>query len=460
MADPQPAPSLPTRILAPAGILGYSLVEDDFFQCLEGGVDAIVVDAGSTDPGPYMLGLGSTLVTEESYLRDLRPMIKAVHERKIPLFIGSAGGAGTNAQVDWTVDVIGRLAAEAGHQLRIAKIYADIPTSVMHDALTDGRVKANVRGDLPTAADVDSTENLVAQMGAEPFTRILEGEPVDVIVAGRAYDPAPLAAWAMQRGVEPGIAWHMGKILECGGACAEPKGGGVMATVYADAFEVTPMSERQVCTPLSVAAHTLYEKSRPDLLPGPDGVLDVTGCTYTPVDDRTARVTGSVLQPADGLTLKMEGASIVGERAVFIGGVRDPILIGQIDEFLERIAKTAEFLHPELVSGEARLDFKVYGQNAVMGALEPSALVPHEVGVLGEVTAPTKELAKTICTTARVGVLHLSYEGQMATAGNLALPLNPIDVPIGPVCAFTVYHVIDAAGLDLFPISYETVGAP
>jgi len=117
-------------------------------------------------------------------------------------------------------------------------------------------------------------------------------------------------------------------------------------------------------------------------------------------------------------------------------------------------------LHPQLASGEARLDFKVYGANGVMGDLEPSSTVPHEVGVLGEVTAPTQAVAKAVCTTARVGVLHLNYEGQMATAGTLALPLNPIDIPIGPVCDFTVYHVIDAAGLDLFPIAYTTVGAP
>ena len=220
------------------------------------------------------------------------------------------------------------------------------------------------------------------------------------------------------------------------------------------------MSTKQVCTPLSVAAHTLYEKSRPDLLPGPDGVLDVTGCTYVAVDERTTRVEGSHLQPSDGLTLKVEGASVVGQRAMFIGGVRDPILIAQIDEFLAKVSGACAYLHPEIAAGEARLDFKIYGKNAVMGDLEPCTDTPHEVGVLGEVTAPTAELAKTICTTARVATLHLSYDDQMATAGNLALPLNPIDIPIGPVCAFTVYHVIDAKGLDLFPISYTTVGAP
>jgi hypothetical protein len=37
---------------------------------MEIGVDAIVVDSGSTDP--YQLGLGATLVSEAAYLRDLR----------------------------------------------------------------------------------------------------------------------------------------------------------------------------------------------------------------------------------------------------------------------------------------------------------------------------------------------------------------------------------------------------
>lgn len=278
-----------------------------------------------------------------------------------------------------------------------------------------------------------------------------------MVVAGRAYDPAPQAAWAMSKGVAAGIAWHAGKILECGGACAEPKGGGVIATMYRDTFELTPMSPHQRCTPLSVAAHTLYEKSRPDLLPGPDGVLDVTGCTYTAVDARTARVTGSIHHDKP-LTLKLEGAAIVGHRSAFIGGVRDPVLIGQLDDLLASVESYAGQLHPELAAGEARLDFHVYGRDAVTGKLEPCTQLPHEVGILGEVTAPTPELAKAIASTARIAVLHAPYPGQLATAGNLALPLNPMDNPIGPVSAFTVYHVMDAAGLDLFPITRQKVG--
>jgi len=441
-------------------MLGYGYPERDFENCLDLGVDLIAVDSGSTDPGPYMLGLGATLVTEESYERDLRPMLRAVHSRGIPLYIGSAGGVGTRAQVDRMVALIDRLATEEGFGLRVASIYAEVPASVVVERLADGQVKPNVRGELPSADDVTGAAALVAQMGAEPFTAIIEGDnPVDVIVAGRAYDPAPHAAWAMSRGVQPGIAWHMGKILECGGACCEPKGGGVVATVYEDAFELTPMSLGQACTPLSVAAHTLYEKSRPDLLPGPAGVLDVRGCTYTAVDDRSVRVAGSHHVEAERPTLKLEGAAVVGYRATFIGGVRDPILIGQLDIFLARLEKHLGTVHPDLAAGTARLIFHVYGRNAVMGELEPSGQIPHEVGILGEVTATTAEQAKAICTLARIGVLHMPYPGQLATAGNFALPLNPMDNPIGPVCAFTVYHVMDAEGLDLFPISLRDVGA-
>ncbi len=441
-----------TRIITPTGMLGYGYPLNDFLEWVEQGIDAIVVDSGSTDPGPYQLGLGATLVGEDAYESDLRPMLRVVGDRRIPLLISSAGGAGTNVQVDQMVALVERIAGEEGLSLRVASIYADISPAVASKRLAAGAIAPNVRGELPSERDIESTEALVAQMGAAPFAALVEtAGVVDVIVAGRAYDPAPHAAWSMHHGVQPGIAWHSGKILECGGACCEPKGGGVIATLYEDAFELTPMSPWQAATPLSVAAHSLYEKSRPDLLPGPDGVLDVRECRYEAIDERSVRVTGSRHIEPEHPTVKLEGASVVGHRATFIGGVRDPILIGQLDAFLDGVRKAVAGRYPGLQSGAARLIFHVYGRNAVMEELEPSASVAHEVGILGEVTAPTPELAKSICGLARIATLHLPYPGQLATAGNLALPLTPIDNPIGPVCAFTVYHVMQSEGLDLFP---------
>ena len=91
-----------------------------------------------------------------------------------------------------------------------------------------------------------------------------------------------------------------------------------------------------------------------------------------------------------------------------------------------------------------------------MGDLDPlKHLIPHEVGLLGEVTAPTQELANAICSSVRINVLHMPYPGQLATSGNFAIPLNPPENPIGPVCEFSIYHLMDIdAPSDFFPVRY------
>ena len=79
-----------------------------------------------------------------------------------------------------------------------------------------------------------------------------------------------------------------------------------------------------------------------------------------------------------------------------------------------------------------------------MGIQEPEKdFIPLEIGILGEATAKTQELANAICSMARIAVLHAPYPGQLATGGNLALPLNPPDNPIGPVCRFSIYHLME-----------------
>ena len=81
---------------------------------------------------------------------------------------------------------------------------------------------------------IDEAVEIVAQIGAEPFAKVLAERPdVDIIVSGRSYDPAPHAGFCMSRDIdiEPGVYWHMGKIVECGAACAEPKGRVIKATI-------------------------------------------------------------------------------------------------------------------------------------------------------------------------------------------------------------------------------------
>ncbi|HZZ09428.1 MAG TPA: 3-methylaspartate ammonia-lyase, partial [Paraburkholderia sp.] len=147
------------------------------------------------------------------------------------------------------------------------------------------------------------------------------------------------------------------------------------------------------------------------------------------------------------------GAAVVGYRTIFVGGIRDPILIGQIDGFLTSVRERMMGVFEALRTGEAALHFHVYGRNGVMGELEPLRdRVPHEVGLLAEVTAPTQAQASAICGLTRVAVLHLPYPGQMSTGGNFAIPLNPPENPLGPVCRFSIYHLMEVdSPCELFP---------
>ncbi|MGI4809460.1 MAG: acyclic terpene utilization AtuA family protein, partial [Janthinobacterium lividum] len=160
--------------------------------------------------------------------------------------------------VDDMVALIRDIAAAEGWRYKIATIYADAPQSVVRDRLAAGRVTSCSSSPVLETKAVDDAVKIVAQMGAEPFIRVLQEHPdVDVIIAGRAYDPAPHAAFCAVHGIDPGVAWHAGKILECGAVCAEPKGRVILATMRRDSFELEPMNPAERCTPASVAAHTL-----------------------------------------------------------------------------------------------------------------------------------------------------------------------------------------------------------
>ena len=444
------------KIVTPVGMLGYGYPLEHFRAAIDAGADAIVIDSGSTDNGPQELALGKRTCSDGAYMRDLEPMQEACLTRKIPLLIGAAGGTGTNEQVDFILGLLRGIAQSRGQPVRAAAIYADVAKAIAPQRLAQARIAPC--GPVPalTQADIDGSINIVAQMGAEPFVRAFEEDPaLDVIVAGRAYDPAPYAALCLRRGVDPGIAWHMGKIMECGGVCAEPKGHVILATTRQDSFDLVPMSPAARCTPLSVAAHTLYEKSRADLLPGPGGVLDLQAATYQALDARTVRVRGSAFRPVP-YAVKLEGAKIVGHRTIFIGGIRDPILVGQIDGFLATVRAYVGSLHKMLATGEAQLVFHVYGKNGVMGALEPVRDArPHELCILCEAVGPTQEAASAICNTARVACLHAAYPGQLATGGNMAFPLTPMENEIGPVCAFSIYHLMEVDDpASMFPVRH------
>ena len=91
----------------------------------------------------------------------------------------------------------------------------------------------------PDAAD--DTDRVVAMIGVEPFQAALDAG-AEIVIAGRSSDAAIYAAIPVRLGMDPGLAWHMGKIIECGAQVVEPREGQdcVIGTLYDDYFTIEP----------------------------------------------------------------------------------------------------------------------------------------------------------------------------------------------------------------------------
>src|SRR3990172_10983796 len=131
-------------------------------------------------------------------------------------------------------------------------------------------------------------------MGVEPVIEALRGG-ADVIIAGRSFDAAVAAALPLMQGHDPGLAFHMGKIVECGSLVALPRtSDGVLAHMEDGSFVIEPADPLKRSTTELVAAHTLYEKSDPYRLSMPGGMIDLRDCRFEQVDERSVRVSGKI----------------------------------------------------------------------------------------------------------------------------------------------------------------------
>ncbi|KAJ7720461.1 hypothetical protein DFH07DRAFT_760832 [Mycena maculata] len=343
-------------IVTPIGMLGYGFHYDE----LTNGLDilasqqipaSIIIDSGSTDSGPSKLALGTMTCPRDSYKRDLDKCIQAAKQYRVPVLIGSAGGDGSDAHVREFLDIIREIMNEPQHvstKLKAVAIYSGVQNRVVLQKLADGHISGcGLCVPTLTVENIEATPTIVAQIGPEPFLQALVAHPdVDIIIGSRAYDPAPYVAWCAfhalsdQHTYRPILALdhavlgsftHMGKIMECGGICATPKSHSSLATIYCSGnFNIRPLAPGAVCTPISVAAHTLYEKSRPNHLYGPGGYIDLTAATYAPLADGVSvRVQGTMFHASPRYTVKLEGAKVHGYRSIFIGSFCDPILCAQ-----------------------------------------------------------------------------------------------------------------------------------
>ncbi|MEG6615633.1 acyclic terpene utilization AtuA family protein [Peptococcaceae bacterium 1198_IL3148] len=446
------------RVLSPTAILGYGFPESSFNEGLKYQPDVIAVDAGSSDPGPYYLGAGVSFTDRNAVKRDLEIIIAAGLERNIPVLIGTAGGSGANSHLEWNLDIIKEIAKEQNYHFKLAVITAELDKDFLLDQLQAGRITPLHPAPELTAEDIKKSTNIVAQMGIEPLIKALD-EGAQVILAGRCYDPAVFAADAIRKGYDPGLAVHMGKILECGAIAAEPGSGSdsALGIIQPDGFIIQPLADNRRCSVTSVAAHTLYEKTNPYELPGPGGILSLQNTSFEQNSDKAVKVTGSKFVPAINYTVKLEGAKKIGYRTVSIAGCRDAIMISKIDEIINAVKLRVKD-NFQKQGYNYNLHFHIYGKNGVMGDLEPTEATGHELGIVIDVVADTQETANTICSFTRSTMLHYGYPDRIATAGNLAFPYSPSDFKVGPVYEFSIYHLLEVDDpLKLFPIQMMEV---
>ncbi|QCR33231.1 acyclic terpene utilization AtuA family protein [Lysinibacillus sp. SGAir0095] len=432
------------KILSPCGILGYGFPEQSFLNAFHEKIHGIVVDAGSTDAGPHKLGANVSIVSRRALKKDLSIILENGLKHRIPVIIGSAGGAGAKTHVELTIEVVKEILAEQNTHARIGVIWADFKQQMIIDALEEGRITPlSVNIPKLTIQQILETKTIVAQMGHEPILKALK-QRCDIILCGRSYDPSPFAALGIYHGMDPGLSYHLGKILECGALCAEPgtTKDSILGTLYKDSFTVQALNPIRQCTPTSVAAHTFYEKEHPFILLGPGFTLNLENCEFNEIEEGVIEVRNSQYKRDEEVRIKLEGARKVAYRTFVIAGIRDPLLIERLEAVEEEVLQQVRSYFTEISEEDYQVNFYHYGKDAVLGEQEPSPFLGHEIGAMFEVLAKTQELANSICANVRSTFLHYGYEGRKSSAGNLAFPFAPSDIEFGPVYEFSIYHLM------------------
>jgi hypothetical protein len=179
------------------------------------------------------------------------------------------------------------------------------------------------------------------------------------------------------------------------------------------------------------------------------------------------RVTGSRFLPAEQHSVKLEGAELIGFETMIVGGVRDPLILRQLDSWLEQIRRHIEgsvdrLLDVQLDADRYRLGFQIYGRNGVMGGLETSDTLGHEVGIVCTTLAPTQEEATEMARLCRQPLLHAPIPEWNGSITGFACLHNPAWVELGPAYRFCVNHVLlpenDQVVHRLEPVAFGRAG--
>ena len=276
------------RILSTCAGIPYGFPVDSFREAMEMKLDLIAADAGSMDPGPYYLGTGTSFAEKPALKRDFSIMLAGALRQQCPLIIGSCGMAGDTPNLRYMVEIAKEVFEEQSvRNLKVAVIDSHIPDYVLASRLEH----LVPLGRMPEITERDIQANVkVAQMGIAPFITALDAG-AQVILAGRACDTAIFAADAVRRGIDPGLAYHAGHVLECGAIACDPGSGSdcLLAEFTREGTVIfTPPNKARRATTYSIAAHSLYEEDHPTVQFYPEGILSFEDTEYFDAGERSA----------------------------------------------------------------------------------------------------------------------------------------------------------------------------
>lgn len=455
---------LECRFVAATGVLGVGVHEESLREALKRKPHFIAADAGSTDAGPFALGLGVSAFPREAIREGLAIILRCARPVGIPVLIGSVGTGGADAHVDAFMEIVREVAGEEKLDLRIAVIRSQQDPEMLVEWLAAGKITPLDPAPKIDADHLRRSVRIVGMMGVEPLQAAL-AEGVDLIIAGRCSDPALYAAMPIAMGLPEGLAWHAGKVVECGqSVCERPGPGVVFATVRPDEAIISPIGPGLKCTTQSVAAHSLYENGDPFFFKESSGELDIRESIYEQIDPISVRIRGSRFQHAERPTVKLEGAEQVGYQTILIGGVRDPFILADFDNWMGavkgRIRESVERVFGKSLEAlGGRIDYHFYGLNGVMGPLEPTPpSQPHEIGIVVEATASDQATATKLAQLTRQPLLHHPISKWKGSITGFACLHNPAHIERGPVFQFNLNHIAwPETPSSMFRTSFEDV---
>jgi hypothetical protein len=178
-------------------------------------------------------------------------------------------------------------------------------------------------------------------------------------------------------------------------------------------------------------------------------------CHYEQIAEKTTRVTGQRFIPAERIRVKLEGSAKVGDRFVGIAAVRDPYSIANVDLMIDWARQQARERFGE---HGYELHYTVYGRDRVMGSLEPVRTPAHELCIVVQGVAPTREMAEEVCMIGTRQLFYARLPDVKGTAGSVAFVLDEV-MPASAAYRWSLNHTVAMDDpLELFPTHMTEAG--